>query len=672
MPYSATFKQQIQELVDEELGKIKFQQSSDFADFSDAAKILIDPETVISTASYQEQVADLKETLIDYGFDYYATEGILDISLRVLDVKSKSRELAFVPKSDQTTKAENLQEARDEFKTLILTRLSKRLSEFKNMSEEKKIQYIARQNEEKQHADKVHKILLEHPEPTAEQKRIPESAIENAIRIRNAIDAFRYRFPNLIAIIVKQKLPTSIITTFSPEKLALVDKLLSETVESSELPSNMFHVLESSIKLPLAEKTQIVSQLSDAELISVTFNLKSICTIASGLPEERLTSYLSQLDRHLYSPELRMLFYGSLFHFDPLRILIDAELPRSISDNIINAMKWHLMHVINLNLDTDVPRFLSNMKLIFPTSVLNEFYSGIDPSNITTLLVQKKITFDELAPEIRQDYIQNYINGFFHADDLSPQYKAFDIMIDIGAAEALFENGESMLTNLLGRKGYPWLVQHTNPKNVIHIINLLSSEQLSRYLAVFPDKSLLKLLRYKTVANHILTVPDPIASKIVQDKLQTLSASAGFLDKFLLHTNVKQSEKEPLAKLIEDFYQKLAMAINHLENKSAPNEDTLANKQKKLEILTATQKIITKFMQLPQAEKQASFPELVATISDYQTSIAKIPHVGKFNTIFKTASTQQKVFNPFLKEARCHLPEKQTVKKKQRPGHHTK
>lgn len=176
MPYSPMYEEQFSNLVNDEIKRITFSNAEDFMKFCNSMAHLVDTEGNPQIATeYKDTINAFKE-LIDDGFDFYVTDAIVD-KINIIQIglnrDSPKQEIpAFIPVESQEDKSspaelrqKRIEQARAEFKLLVIKCIKEKLNEFSKMTYDERTNYIIQQQQQRVEAKKVQQQLADHKVP---------------------------------------------------------------------------------------------------------------------------------------------------------------------------------------------------------------------------------------------------------------------------------------------------------------------------------------------------------------------------------------------------------------------------------------------------------------------------------------------------------------------------
>lgn len=167
MPFSTKLEQEYRELVQENLRKVSFNDEKEIIHFCDLVDNLVSLSPAeVKSGKFQEDLNNIKE-LISEGFDLYATDKIIDLRTDVQVGRSSHSPWVRVPAfaSEQKERSLRIEEAKVEFKKIIISEIRTRVNELRTMSTIAKNQYISEQQKEHKRAEECHRIMAEHKAP---------------------------------------------------------------------------------------------------------------------------------------------------------------------------------------------------------------------------------------------------------------------------------------------------------------------------------------------------------------------------------------------------------------------------------------------------------------------------------------------------------------------------
>jgi len=212
MPFSIIVEQDYKNLVDEEMSHITFESKEDFDLFCQSARSLVDSTAVASVAPKYADAYSVLQELIN-GFELYATEKIIDLTTRTYENSDEESDYIDIAafrspqeekeeKGNAVSRENKIADAQKEYKRIMIERISEKISQFANMNDIKREQYIVDQTQRRQQAKQSHTRMREQKEPREEARTISyESLIE------------RFQFDEIIRYLQEQDLPLNSLST---------------------------------------------------------------------------------------------------------------------------------------------------------------------------------------------------------------------------------------------------------------------------------------------------------------------------------------------------------------------------------------------------------------------------------------------------------------------------
>jgi hypothetical protein len=166
MPFSLLLELQYKDLVDERIKQVTFTVPADFDVFCAVARERLASPTHLPERPYEEELRDLQELMTE-GFDLYATENVVDLVNRVhdnFDGTSYNDVPAFIPAEGNAatlTREVKIQEAKTEFKKLIINRLEEKLAEFAAFTVVQRTSYIEEQRQRRAAATETRRLAAQ-------------------------------------------------------------------------------------------------------------------------------------------------------------------------------------------------------------------------------------------------------------------------------------------------------------------------------------------------------------------------------------------------------------------------------------------------------------------------------------------------------------------------------